>query len=107
MDPAADTNSVSINSLEADDESMTTLQIDGDHGPNETKEELLKKLRGALEHGALFAYDIDPLCPGLVEALSTLGPWTGMAGRGLARFLADDFEGDMSWLRDSADRRAT
>ena len=29
-----------------------------------------------------------------------------MAGRGLARFLADDFEGDMSWLRDSADRRS-
>ena len=29
-----------------------------------------------------------------------------MAGRGLARFLADNFEGDMSWLRDSADRRS-
>jgi epoxyqueuosine reductase len=29
-----------------------------------------------------------------------------MASRGLARFLADDFEGDMSWLRDSADRRS-
>ncbi len=29
-----------------------------------------------------------------------------MAGRGLARFLANNFEGDMSWLRDSADRRS-